>query len=111
MIKISLVLQTLLLSSLASTWGAINPDSHTGGVTSCVATRGYQPNAAKNAGHRLATIRIPADGLEMGENYCIYERQKMTVAALCNTASRNRTVTQGEVQRGLAQLKEDCGTT
>jgi len=111
MTKIIFILQALLLSSLIVTATVSSPNILTGGYTQCIATRGYQPNAAKNAGHRLAMVRIPTGGLRMDSNYCIYDRQKMTIAALCNTAPRNRTVTQEEVQRAIDQLKKDCGTT
>lgn len=100
---------TLLGGFLVSLASAASVFSMTGGESVCQATRGYTPKAAQAAAYDLAHTYIPKDGYHMAQDYCVYQRHKMTIAAMCNTASRNRTVTQGEVQRALNQLKDDCG--
>lgn len=47
-------------------------------------------------------------GLPMVMNECAYKRHNTTIMSICNGSARNRTITQGEVKRGIAQLFKDC---
>ena len=47
-------------------------------------------------------------GLPMAMNECAYKRHNTTIMSICNGSARNRTITQGEVKRGIAQLFKDC---
>jgi hypothetical protein len=53
---------------------------------------------------------IPLEGRKVRTNYCHYKVINATIAGVCNGSARNRTITRDEVQRGIEQVLEDCGT-
>lgn len=63
-----------------------------------------------NAAGRFLEKNLAATpaGLAMVMNECVYKRHNTTVMSICNGSARNRTITQGEVQRGISQLFKDC---
>lgn len=67
-----------------------------------------KPDAALAADFVINNV-TRVNGLFLAEKECVYNRANTTVVSLCNGSGRNRTVTQGEVRRGINQLFEDCG--
>ncbi|TPX13314.1 uncharacterized protein E0L32_006287 [Thyridium curvatum] len=103
-----------ILGFFASSTALLFPREPAGVVTadrysSCTADRGYVTGDANLAAHWLYTNVTRTGGLRLTQGECVYGRHNTTIVSLCNGAARNRTVTQGEVRRGIEQLQKDCG--
>ena len=69
----------------------------------------YNATDALVAANWLVNNVTGTSGAKLAKNACIYGRSLSTIVSVCNGNARNRTVTPGEVQRGIEQLQKDYG--
>ena len=100
--------------ALTAVTAALLPERQTGNeeptrYTQCGADRGYTEADSLLAAKYLTETIIKSDRHPLASQECIHATVNTTIIMMCNTASRNRTITRGEARRGINQLIKDCG--